>query len=229
NITNTTQASFEYGKLTTKDANPYDGDTEVFLPYGILQKSDTLTIKQILSSDFAVEYIIEPKKYNLQTPVSLRLLYFDLNDDGKEDILGIEEKNLAIYYYDEFKNKYVYIGGKVDTKQNIISAEVYNLGRFVITSKNAQAVINNLDNSVTSKFFITPANPLIKFSEDVQEVVIYTISGKEIYRKKSTNGENIIWLGKDSLGNFVESGIYICKIKNRNSNKYEYKYVIVGK
>ncbi|MCS7227974.1 MAG: T9SS type A sorting domain-containing protein, partial [Endomicrobia bacterium] len=190
---------------------------------------DILVVKHILSSDVAVEYIIEPKLQNLSSCVRIKLLYFDLNDDGKEDILGIEEKELVIYYYDEFKNKYVYIGGTVDTKQNTISADVYNLGRFLIASKNTVSVISNLENNLISKYFITPANPLIKFSTDVEEISVYTINGKEVFRKRiSNNNGNIVWFGKDDLGNFVESGVYICKIKDK-SNKITYRYIIVSK
>ncbi len=223
-VTNVTQSTLSKGSLNSKDANPYDGYVEVIIPEGIMN-NQKVTITHTLNQQVSTEYTIEPKLKNLNTPVLIKLLYFDLDDDGKEDILGVDEKDLAIYYYDEFKGNYIYIGGTIDTKLNTITVQVYNLGRYVIMPKD---LVTTTDNKLMSKKFITPSNPTVIFSHDVVEVEIYSISGKEVFSAKNNNSTPIVFLGKDKYGNFLESGLYLCKIISKSGDK-KYTYLVVSK
>jgi len=60
-------------------------------------------------------------------------------------------------------------------------------------------------------------------------VIIYNLSGNIVFAKKKNGiNETIVWTGKDNLGNFLESGVYILKMKFSNG-KVEYDNIIVAK
>ncbi len=224
-VVDTTEATVNIGTITSKDANPYDGDVEIVIPAGIIN-NQKVKIKHVINQQVSSDYIIEPKVRNLSVPVQIKLLYFDLDDDGKDDVTGVSEKELAIYYYDEFKDSFIYIGGKLDSKTNTITAYVYNLGRYVIMPNTS---MTNISEEIVSKKFITPANPTVSFSKDVVEVTIYSVSGKEVFSgRRNSDNEDIIFLGKDTLGNFLESGLYICRIKTK-TGKVKYTHLVVSK
>ena len=228
-ISNITEASNGNNNVKSVDGNYYDGDLEVILPYGVLNNTEKIVVKHLYknTNNAAAEYIIEPKKLNLSSPVTVKLLYFDLNDDGKEDLYNINETDLAIYYYDELNKEWEYIGGKIDTKSNIITAQVYKTGRFAVFTKTNPSL--KVSQKIVSKKFITPANPTINFSPEVEEVIIYNLSNNIVFAKRRNSAnDTIVWTGKDNLGNFLESGVYILKMKFSNG-KVEYDNIIVAK
>jgi|GEM_PF-1872418 len=224
NITEQKNGSLE---VKSVDGNPYDGDLEVLLPYGVLTNNEKIIITHLYKNiqGIPAEYLIEPKKQNLSIPIAIKLLYFDLDNNGKEDLYNYDETKLAIYYYNELNDEWEYIGGKVDTKQNVITAQVYNLGRFAVMSNNDIPV--KVSQKILSKKFVTYANPTISFSPDVEEVMLYSLNGNIVFTQKK-NSSNIIFTGKDNMGNFLESGVYILKIKFVDG-KIKYDKIIVAK
>jgi len=228
-ISNITEASNGNNNVKSVDGNYYDGDLEVILPYGVLNNTEKIVVTHLYknTNNAAAEYVIEPKKLNLSSPVTIKLLYFDFNNDGKEDLYNINETDLAVYFYNEFNKEWEYIGGKVDTKSNVITAQVYKTGRFAVFTKTETPV--KVSQKIFSKKFVTPANPTINFSPEVEEVIIYNLSGNIVFAKKKNGiNETIVWTGKDNLGNFLESGVYILKMKFSNG-KVEYDNIIVAK
>jgi len=226
-ITNITEQN-NYN-IKSIDGNSSDGDLEVNVPYGVLENNEKIVITHLYKNtqNAAAEYIIEPKKSNLLSPVTIKLLYFDLDNDGKEDLYNIDETKLAIYYYNELNNEWDYVGGKVDTKLNVITAQVYKLGRFAIFSKVDTPV--KVSQKVISKRFVTYANPTISFSPEVEEVVLYNLNGNIVFaQKKNSLSDTIVFKGTDNIGNFLESGVYILKMKFVDG-KVEYDKIIVAK
>ena len=71
--------------------------------------------------------------------------------------------------------------------------------------------------------FTTISYELSRENQEIQ-LIIYDLRGKEIYKliqKNQSKGiYNVIWDGKDQKGNEVSSGIYFCRLKTENINKY---------
>jgi hypothetical protein len=228
-ITNITEQNNSNYNIKSIDGNSSDGDLEVNVPYGVLENNEKIVVTHLYKNtqDAAAEYIIEPKKLNLLSPVTIKLLYFDLDNNGKEDLYNIDETKLAIYYYNELNNEWEYVGGKVDTKLNVITAQVYKLGRFAIFSKVDTPV--KVSQKIISKRFVTYANPTISFSPEVEEVVLYNLNGNIVFaQKKNSLSDTIVFKGTDKMGNFLESGVYILKMKFVDG-KVEYDKIIVAK
>lgn len=222
------------GDIELIDGNPQDGSMKVSIPKAALAVNKEITIRQIYNED---DMILGNGIVNGQIPLAvyecspplnfdkmaqINLLYFDLNNNGKvEKVNGIEtdvnEETLGIFWWDGFD--YCYLGGKVDTVKNIVSASVSHLSTFALFSATG----------LTKEAFrpkeriATPngdgINDIIHFGGEAGQldITILDVTGRVI--RHITDVPE--WDGKDANGNYVESGVYIYQVKLYINGKRE--------
>ncbi|MFC2061800.1 gliding motility-associated C-terminal domain-containing protein [Elusimicrobiota bacterium] len=207
-------------KITLPDGNPDDGDTFVKLPAGALKEDIKVSISQ-KDADKADKrdskapvavYDFTPDGRLFKKPVTISILYFDLDDDGEVDDTKVDEDDLKIFHWDGFEWRL--IGGKVDSDKNTVTAKTMHFslyGLFEFTGTLAIEDTNPL------RKIITPngdgINDFTEFSglEPPYELNIHNIRGRII--KSVEDISSPTWDGTDDDGDVVESGIYIYQLK----------------
>ncbi len=211
----------ENNTLELKDGNSYDGECLLkisdyennnkitFYQYNNIDSLPENNCKNVLSKKPVVAYTIEPKNKMLAKSSKLQLLYFDINQDGKEDIKGYKESLLKIYWYDGYEWRY--IGGNVDNIKNIITSDIYQFGILGIFPVKSVEI----DDFRPKEHILTLDN------NDVNDRLIFNgLDGDFEIRIIDINGKLIkiitdrpYWDGKDMNGNIVSSGVYMYQLK----------------
>jgi len=217
------------GKIILLDGNFDDGEVIVDIPEGALSGNTKITIKQITdlsripgysgTGDWqpVAIYNFTQEGVRFKKPVTMTLLYFDLDNDGRpEDWKGKEmefnESQLACYWWDGITWRPV--GGKVDSDRNITTIKVSHFSYYGLFKTRPMGISEYRP----KERIITPAyadgeNDVAYFSGlsgQTATIRIYDITGKKI---RTIDGEPYEWDGKDGDGNIVESGVYIYQFK----------------
>lgn len=218
----TSSESIISGTLTVEDGNPNDGETSILIPAGALDNASAFTIQKLNSADFtqvndlslsaqpSTVYEIGPATI-FKKPVTLTLLYMDINDDNIEDVTGKDEQLMKIFWWDGIEWRL--IGGKVDADKKTVTAQVMHLSRYAVFPSKALAG----SDLRPKERIITPSgspgvNDYAQFGTGGEFTVnIYDINGTKVRALKDGSS---IWQGEDENGNTVESGVYIYQIKS---------------
>jgi len=224
------------GKVILPDGNPDDGEVMVDIPEGALSKDTKITIEQITDSSRipgyseggdwkpVAVYNFTEEGLRFKKLVTMNLLYFDLDNNGKpEDWKGKEmefnESQLACYCWDGITWRPV--GGKVDRDRNIVTVKASHFSYYGLFKARPMGISEYRP----KERIITPAyadgkNDVAYFSGlsgQTTTIRIYDITGEKI---RTIDGEPYEWDGKDGDGNIVESGVYIYQFKaNVNGKK----------
>ncbi|MCS7227776.1 MAG: hypothetical protein NZ839_02280, partial [Endomicrobia bacterium] len=157
--------------------------------------------------------------------IVLRLLYLDVDNDGKEDISGIEEGRMKVWWLDERSGEWRYVGGEVDRVRNIVSVKVSHLSVY--------GIYPTVD--VDGEIF-RPSERLVMVGGDgrggrgvifsgIQNngvvVKIYDVRGRKVRELVGSD----IWDLYDEIGKEVESGVYIYQYEY-NVKKYQGSIVV---
>ena len=157
-------------------------------------------------------------------PVTMSILYFDLDDDNNVDGTEIKESNLKIFHWDGFEWRL--IGGQVNSQNNTVTAKVMHFSKYGLFSYSGSP---ELEETLPLRKIISPNDDAINdFAEFSGLEPPYTLNIFNLRGRKIKNIEDIsspIWDGTDEDGDVVESGIYIYQIKK--DGKFE-SGVIVG-
>jgi hypothetical protein len=217
------------GKVILPDENPDDGEVMVDIPEGALSKNTKITIEQITDlsripgyseggdwKPVAVYNFIQ-EGTRFKKLVTMNLLYFDLDSNGKpEDWKGeekdFEENQVACYWWDGFNWRPA--GGKIDRERNVATLNVSHFSYYGLFKVRPMG----FSEYRPKERIITPAcadgkNDVAYFSGltgQVATVRIYDITGKKI---RTIDEEPYEWDGTDDDGNIVESGVYIYQFK----------------
>ncbi|MQY53522.1 MAG: hypothetical protein GH154_03895, partial [Firmicutes bacterium] len=156
--------------------------------------------------------------------VTMNLLYFDLDNNGKpEDWEGKEtefnESQLACYWWDGITWRPM--GGKVDKDRNIVTVKVSHFSYYGIFKVRPMGISEYRPKErIITPAYVDGKNDVAYFSGlsgQTTTIRIYDITGKKI---RTIDGEPYEWDGKDEDGNIVESGVYIYQFKaNVNGKK----------
>ncbi|MGB9596392.1 MAG: FlgD immunoglobulin-like domain containing protein, partial [Candidatus Poribacteria bacterium] len=167
-------------------------------------------------------YKFEPSEMIFNSPAKLTLSYgYVMND--------IDESKLSIYFWDKFQQKWLRIGGYVNSEKKTITADINSLSLFAIMQENEQNQISS-ENSIEVKL-----SPNAYFAPDVNRLTIrykigwksyqlvnvtikiYDIKGKlikelveKIPKYPGWNAEQ--WDGTDESGKIVKNGRYFVVI-----------------
>ncbi len=143
---------------------------------------------------------------------SLKLKYFDENNDGIVDGTSINENSLHLFWYDGLK--WHEIGSSIDTGSDFVSAQVSHLGLFAITSEPSASLDKpqSILQSVSHPSFSPLAGEICVFGlkdpASIFEINIYNQVGRLVRRLDSNS-----WDGRDDQYQFVKSGVYIYQVK----------------
>lgn len=231
------------GSLVLPDGNPDDGENRIEIPKNAVEYNTKFTMKELnrnivsphqdrtavrVAKPVACYEISSDRQRSFDTAITIKLLYLDLDNDGKEDITGVNEKELKLWWYDKDYNTWRYIGGEIDAVKNIISAKVNHLGIFGIFPTTG----------ISADIFRPKERIMFLSSSDIKGskgvifngiqnngivVNIYDIKGRKVKTLSSTDR----WDCTDDNGKQVDSGVYI----------YQYKFegktyqgcIVVGK
>ncbi|MFH1367622.1 MAG: hypothetical protein ABII64_00710 [Elusimicrobiota bacterium] len=234
------------GSVSLPNNDPKHGEVKLDIPAGALPAPVAITITQGDASlepavtDDTVDrsknsgkpvaaYSFGPTGTNFAKPVTLTLLYFDPNDTGivqLEDgsLTSIDENTsaLQIFYWDGVQWRL--LGGTVDKTKNTVSVKINHFSKYAIFPLGSAALF-----SAPEEKFITPMMPAT-FGYKAEEVTVYDIAGNQAvdFTKEDFGGGTIQWNGYDEEGRFVESGVYIYRIKT-TEGKSVYGVIVVAK
>jgi hypothetical protein len=157
-------------------------------------------------------YEITADKKQFENYITIKLLYLDLDNDGKEDIYNTDETKLKLWWYDNDIKQWRYIGGNIDKQSNTITAKVQCLGIFGIFP--TQTVDGGIFRPKERIVFL-PAQSSVGtnlkgvlfngISNSNVVVNIYDIKGRKV--KTLVSEER--WDCTDDTGKPVDSGVYI--------------------
>ena len=174
-------------------------------------------------------YTFEPSGTKFAKPITLTLLYFDPNDTGAIQLedgtsAGIDENTsvMQIFYWDGVNWRL--LGGTIDKAKNTVSIKINHFSKYAIFPLGSALL-----KAAPDEKFITPNMPA-SFGYKADEVVIMDIAGNKVKEMTKTDfgGGSIQWNGYDDNGKFVESGVYLFKIKT-DENKTTYGMIVVAK
>ena len=223
------------GNIILPDGNFADGEVIVNILEGALSENTKITIEQITDlsripgysgtgnwQPVAI-YKFIPEGIRFKKAVTMTLLYFDLDNNGKpEDWEGKEidfnESQLACYWWDGITWRPV--GGEIDRDRNIVTVKVSHFSYYGLFKARPMGISEYRP----KERIITPAyadgkNDVAYFSGlsgQATTIKIYDITGKKI---RTIDGEPYEWDGKDEDGNIVESGVYIYQFKANVNGK----------
>lgn len=224
------------GKVILPDGNSDDGEVMVDIPEGALSKDTKIIIKQITdlskipgyseADDWqpVAIYNFTEEGIKFKKAVTMTLLYFDLDNNGKpEDWEGKEtefnESQLACYWWDGITWRPV--GGKIDSDRNIVTVKVSHFSYYGLFKARPMGISEYRPKErIITPAYVDGKNDVAYFSGlsgQTTTIRIYDITGKKI---RTIDGEPYEWDGKDEDGNIVESGVYIYQFKaNVNGKK----------
>ncbi len=221
----TTAADFTSGTLTLVDGNPADGSTSISIPAGALTDAVALTVTQIQRDDASLQaagapadallpstvYSFGPDNLLFNKPVTITLLYLDVDGSGTEDYSGKDERAMRVFWWDGFEWRLV--GGTVDPVNNTVTAKVMHFSTYAVFPIRS---LSSGDYRPKERV-ITPSgsagkNDFAQFPVSGNfTVTLYDINGYKV--RTLSDGVNI-WNGEDDNGDIVESGVYIYQIKS---------------
>ncbi|MFH1367619.1 MAG: LamG-like jellyroll fold domain-containing protein [Elusimicrobiota bacterium] len=242
----TTFPPTQTGKVTLPNNDTKHGEVSLDIPSGALNAPVTITITQINTNlekpadDDTVDrtknsgrpvsvYEFTPSGTKFIKPVTLTLLYFDPDDTGKvqlEDgtVTDIDENTsvLQIFFWDGVQWRL--LGGTADKDNNTVSIKINHFSKYAIFPLGSLST-----RAAPEEKFVTPHIPAA-FGFLAEEVAILDIAGNTVKEMTKTDfgGGAVQWNGFDEEGRFVESGVYIYRIKT-TEGKYTYGMIVVAK
>ncbi|MHB9154168.1 MAG: T9SS type B sorting domain-containing protein [Endomicrobiales bacterium] len=208
------------GRVEVQDGNPLDGNTALVIPPGALASPIPLTIEQKNPSEYRTTgglaisdhpsaiFELGPSGTVFVKPVTLTLLYPDLDNDGREDVSGFNENLLRLFWWDGFEWRF--LGGQVDTVQNTVTVQVMHFSLYA-----AFGAAEPLPEDYRPKERIITPN-----GDGKNDFAAFGLSGGYVIRIFDTAGRPVrtlenenIWDGRDDQGGVVESGAYMYQFR----------------
>jgi hypothetical protein len=224
-FTKITVSTITYGTIQVPDGNPEDGNVQLELIRNSLD-SDQVTMEQTDINSAVIAFKFTANTLNLTIPAKLTLLYYDLDDNGIVDSTDVTENNLQIFRLDEYTDQWDLMGGEINLNLNTVSIKITRLGTYAVF--DALRIQASPSLTETDRLFITPYSPNLNFGYEIEEVKIFSVQGKLVLNLSKDGNNRITWNGKEINGSFVESGLYICKTRNREG-KVKYISVVIAK
>jgi len=221
------------GTISVEDGNPDDGEVSLIIPVGALEKAVNIEITQRNLEDADIYdgngaaatkkpvavYELKPDGLSFKKPVTLTLLYFDLNNNGKVEYQNgsetqTDETILGLFWWDNFDWRL--IGSNIDKDKNTVTGQITHFSIYgIFPVKELSA-----DDYRPKEKIITPAtkdniNDFATFDGlySEYEIKIYDINGIKVKTINECNDKGPMWDGTDENGNIVESGVYIYQFK----------------
>lgn len=225
------------GSVVIRDPNSADGDTVLDIPAGALDKDVVITMEELsgvttsapiargaaapsravtvdsrFSAQAAASFRLEPEGLTFLKPVTLRMVYPDVDQDGKIDTDGSDENSLRIFTQTSNGGWNVAGTSIVDKDRNEIRTHLRHFSVYGAFPAVARAP----EDYRTSQKVFTPGrvdgfNDTLDFDflSPSDEVEIFDGRGARI---KTLNWP-FNWDGRDESGRVVEGGLYMYQFK----------------
>ncbi|MCB4791645.1 MAG: hypothetical protein LHV68_07130 [Elusimicrobia bacterium] len=216
-----------------------DNGIKIDIPTGTLTTSASIEIStpsvsslpalsndsKLKGSSKAVEIKLSDGTTSLAKEITLTILY------TAEDVGGLNENNLKLFYFDTAKSMWVLIpNSTVDTSRKVVTANVNHLTIFRIMEyaaiTNAIEDLSNYPNPFKAGVGSTKIRYTLKQDSDVK-ITIYDLIGGLVLEKSiprgvpgsSVQGPNeVSWDGRNGSGKIVDIGAYICVVECDGTN-----------
>ncbi|NPU99930.1 MAG: hypothetical protein HPY53_00985 [Brevinematales bacterium] len=157
--------------------------------------------------------------------LTLKLYYNETNIAAQ----GWSENSLAIYYWREMTGEWMRIGGKVNTLENSVTAQVSYIHQYyaIFGENSIKEIAPGFVNVTVDPKIFTPFSTdkgfknmklSVGFAKEVAkyEIKIYTLSG-ELVRSFTFEGggytqAEVFWDGTDDEGYPVKSGVFVYRV-----------------
>ncbi len=220
-----------------------DNNIKLRMPKNAVSSSIAISISKLNSTELSAlpseenlrnikqAYRFYPEGSKFHKPVTIVLSYSDNDNNGYVDdpdtgldfTPKVDEKKLALFYYNEEKNSYERIGGTVDTKNNTITAVIKHFSIFAIfeDSNNYQNNLSIKEINIYPRIFKPSIDEYLDISFEVEltgegsaDISIYNLAGRMIKNLTTdmivNNGVNhITWDGKDNDNDLVHNRMYV--------------------
>ncbi|MBN1898873.1 MAG: Ig-like domain-containing protein, partial [Spirochaetes bacterium] len=219
------QWNFETGAVIGKNGgrSVADGIELIFPPHS-LSGDEAIIITKLTNSQIPASsdpnlvsiglgYRLEPEEYKLKKSVTMKIDY------SKQDLTGMEEKQLAIFYYDGAV--WTRVGGTLDAGLDKITVTFKKMGIYAVF-EDRNTYTGDLD-----KVLVDCQPRVFKPSEWIETSIsfelpkpvkyslkVYNIAGKLVKvladGVDGQPGQNVVfWDGKDLKGELVPNRIYV--------------------
>ncbi len=228
-----------------------DNKIKLRMPKNAVTSSIALSISKLSTSELSslpsddnlrsvkLAYRFYPEGTKFNKPITITLSYNDNDNNGLVDdpdtgidfSPSIDEKKLALFYYNESTHKYERIGGTVDTANNTLTAAIKHFSIFGIfedlSSYNDDLAITEIN--TYPRIFKPSSDDHIDINFNVAltgsgtaDIKLYNLAGrlvKTIISDMSVNsGINYVqWDGKDKDSDLVHNRMYVLLITVEDS------------
>src|SRR3989339_282702 len=215
------------GEFSVPDGNPEDGATSLNIPAGALNGPVDISIRQLDVNSVPVNsygipgysdkpvnaYEFLPDGLIFNIPITMTLLYYDLDNDGLVELpdgteTQVNETDLLIAWWDSFQWRM--LGGVVDMALNTVTIQTNHFCIYAIFA-GAPA---SADFYRPKEKIITPATPgdndfatFDGLAGSDFSITIFDMSGRKVRTIAYPSLPQ--WDGKDDGAAVVESGVYI--------------------
>lgn len=223
------------------DGNAEDGETKLVIPAGALDIDTEITITELdpesaeipagmapaLTSRPLAVYRLEPDGTVFRKPVTLSLLYLDIDKDGAADGTQYGELTVKAMWWDGFEWRI--LGTTIDELLNTATVRTRHFSYYAVFPS---APLRDEDYRCKERI-ITPAsedkhNDYATFGPLAPDdtINIFNINGRRI---RQLNGDDMYWDGKDDRGEIAPSGIYVYQIKLKAEGKIISGTIVIAK
>ncbi len=229
-----------------------DNKIKLRMPKNAVRSSIAISISKLSASEMSslpsasgltpikLAYRFYPEGTKFNKPITIKLSYSDADNNGKVDdpdtcadfYPAVDEKKLALFYYNSSTGKYERIGGTVDTVNNTLTAVIKHFSIFTILEDNNSynESLDITDINAYPRIFKPSADGYVDISFNLKingtgtaEIKLYNLAGRLVKTLTSdmevNNGYNVIkWYGKDKDNMIVHNRMYVLLISVKDSS-----------
>ena len=164
--------------------------------------------------------------YVFTKPVTLTLNYQDADGadvdgdgvgdgDGFVDGTAMPASSLKVFWHDGLEWRL--IGGVHDKERKTVTAQVTHFSMYGLFPAAGRVAAEDDDARALEKF-LSPAridgvNDAATFGPTVEEVEVFDLNGRRVFRASRQGASAVSWTGRDTGGRVVESGVYMAKLR----------------
>jgi M6 family metalloprotease-like protein len=147
----------------------------------------------------------------------------------QDDVAELDENNLAIAVYNEERGVWLPLKSFTDKDNKLVCAQIDRLGLFAIMGIGASSSLENIKyypNPVRHSKGLSYARMNFANLPAGCKIIIYTQLGRIVQKLEADGSGMAVWDAKNSLGEYVSSGVYIAYFQDKNGNKKKIRIAV---